>query len=101
MNRNYIDISSSKRVAELTGTQDRKVYICGKRSFYFPWRGKGRGSFIPPLLLQIWKVDTSSLKGEMKLDYILKTELYIKCENIKILTHKLNIISISSSEWKA
>ena len=36
MNRNYIDISSSKRVAELTGTQDRKVYICGKRSFYFP-----------------------------------------------------------------
>ena len=48
--------------------QDRKVYMWEKRSFYFPWSGKRTKRFIPSLLSQILKVDTSSLG--MKLDYV-------------------------------
>ena len=43
--------------------------------------------YTPPLLSQIQKVDTSSLKGGRK----------PKCENIKVQTHELNI-SIRLSE---
>ena len=49
---------------------------------------KGKRDKKLSFLSQILKVDTSSLKGGKK----------PKCENIKVLTPELNIISIRSSE---
>ena len=45
------------RVVEIREIQDRKVYICEKRSFYFPSRAKETKSFIPSSLSQTLKVD--------------------------------------------